>query len=115
MARSTAEIQADIAVTRGLIERQLEGLRHRVPDRWWTPYAMLAGALVAGAVLARLPLLRLVGASTCAVQAGLAIASTVAAPRSSARTRCTSIRSPPCARRSSGPSSSGPCTPKTST
>jgi hypothetical protein len=56
-------------VTRGLIERQLDGLRRRVPDRWWTPYAVLAGALVAGAVLAQVPLLKLVGTSARAVQA----------------------------------------------
>ena len=56
MARSTAEIQADIAVTRRQIERQLDGLRRRVPDRWWTPYAMLAGALVVLVAAAFAPL-----------------------------------------------------------
>ena len=45
MARSTAEIQAEIAVTRRLIEKQLDAVRRRLPDRWWTPYAVLAGAL----------------------------------------------------------------------
>ena len=79
MARSTAEIQAEIAVTRRLIEGQLDGLRRRVPDRWWTPYALLGGALVAGVVIAQVPLLRLVGTGARAVQAGLTIASTVAA------------------------------------
>src|SRR5213079_1533243 len=57
MARSTAEIQADIAVTRRRLEDQLDGLRRRVPDGWWMPYALLAGALVAGAVISRVPLL----------------------------------------------------------
>ena len=79
MARSTAEIQAEIAVTRRQVEHQLDGLRRRVPDRWWMPYAILAGALVAGAVISRVPILKLVGTGTRAVQAGLTIASTVAA------------------------------------
>ena len=79
MARSTAEIQADIAVTRRLIEGQLDGLRRRLPDRWWMPYALLAGALVAGALISRVPLLKLVGTGTRAVNAGLMIASTVSA------------------------------------
>lgn len=79
MARRTAEIHADIAVTRRQIEGRLDGLRRRVPDRWWIPYAVLAGALVAGAVLSRVPLLKLVGTGARAVQASLTIASTVAA------------------------------------
>ena len=79
MARSTAEIHADIAVTRRQIEAQLDGLRRRVPIRWWTPYAMLAGALVAGVVIAQVPLFKLVGTGARAVQAGLTLASTVAA------------------------------------
>ncbi len=79
MARSTAQIQADIAVTRRQIEGQLDGLRRRVPDRWWTPYAMLAGALVVGAVAAQVPLFKLVGSGARVVQAGLSLASTIAA------------------------------------
>jgi hypothetical protein len=79
MARSTAEIQADIAVTRRLIETQLDGLRRRLPQRWWTPYAMLAGALVAGVVISRIPMLTVVKTGARAVQTGLAVASTVAA------------------------------------
>lgn len=79
MARSTAEIQADIAVTRRLIEGQLDGLRRRLPDRWWMPYALLAGALVTGVVISRIPMLKLVGTGARAVQAGLSVASTVAA------------------------------------
>jgi len=66
-------------VTRRQIETQLDGLRRRVPDRWWVPYAVLAGALVAGVVLSRVPALRLVGTATRAVKAGMTIASTVAA------------------------------------
>ena len=79
MARSTVEIQADIAVTRRLIETQLDGLRRRLPDRWWTPYAMLAGALLAGVIVSRVPMFKLVGTGARTVQAGLAVASTIAA------------------------------------
>ena len=79
MARSTAEIQADIAVTRQQIEGQLDRLRRRVPDRWWIPYAVLAGALVAGVVVSRVPVLKLIGTGARAVKAGMTIASTVAA------------------------------------
>jgi hypothetical protein len=66
-------------VTRRLIEGQLDGLRRRLPDRWWVPYAVLAGALVTGVVISRIPVFKLVGTSARAVQAGLAVASTVAA------------------------------------
>jgi hypothetical protein len=77
MARSTAEIKAEIAVTRGLIETQLDAVRRRLPDRWWTQYAVLAGALVAGVALSRVPLLRLVGTGARVVEAGLTVATTV--------------------------------------
>jgi hypothetical protein len=66
-------------VTRRLIEGQLDGLRRRLPDRWWVPYAVLAGALVTGVVISRVPIFKLVGTGARAVQAGLAVASTVAA------------------------------------
>jgi hypothetical protein len=79
MARSTAEIQAEIAVTRRLIERQLDAARRRLPDKWWTPYAVLAGALVTGVVLSRVPVLKLIGTSARMVQVGLTVATTVAA------------------------------------
>ena len=79
MARSTAEIQADIAVTRRQIAGQLDGLRRRLPDRWWLPYAVLAGALVAGVVVSRVPVLKLIGTGARAVKAGMMVASTVAA------------------------------------
>ena len=77
MARSTAEIKAEIAVTRRLIETQLDAVRRRLPDRWWTPYAVLAGALVAGMALSRVPLLRLVGTGARIAEAGLTVATTV--------------------------------------
>jgi hypothetical protein len=79
MARSTAEIQADIAVTRRVIEHQLEALEHRVPREWWVPYAAFAGALVLGIVMSRVSLLRLLGTGARSVQAGLTVATTVAA------------------------------------
>jgi hypothetical protein len=78
MARSTAEIQAEIAVTRSLIERQLDAVRRRLPDRWWTPYAVLAGALVTGVVLSRVPVLKVVGTGARIVHMGLTVATTVA-------------------------------------
>jgi uncharacterized protein DUF3618 len=79
MARSPAEIQADIAVTRRVIERQLDALGGAVEGRWWAPYAVTVGGLVVGFVLARMPLGRVVGVSARAVQTGLAVASTLAA------------------------------------
>jgi hypothetical protein len=79
MARSTAEIQAEIAVTRRLIETQLDAVRRRLPNRWWTPYAVLAGGLLAGVIVSRVPILKLIGTSARAVQMGLTVATTVAA------------------------------------
>jgi hypothetical protein len=79
MARSTAEIQADIAVTRRVIEHQLTALERKVPREWWVPYAVFAGALALGLVMSRVPLTRLLGAGARSVQTGLTVASTVAA------------------------------------
>jgi len=79
MARSPTEIQADIAVTRRLIERQLDSLQRRVPRAWWTPYAAVAGAFGAGVMLSRVPLLTLVQTAVRTVQAGLAVVGVVAA------------------------------------
>ena len=79
MARSTAEIQADIALTRRLIERQLDALERRVPRAWWTPYAVFAGAVVLGVILSRVPMLRLLETSAKGVRTGLTVATTVAA------------------------------------
>jgi hypothetical protein len=70
MARSPAEIQADIALTRRVIEHQLDALSRRVPNTRWMPWLVGAGALGVGLVLSRMPLLRIVG---------LAVAGTVAA------------------------------------
>ncbi len=79
MARSTAEIQADIALTRRLIEHQLAEIRNKVPDRWWMPWAMVAAAATFGLLLSRMPLLRLVGTGARAVRTGVTVAGTVAA------------------------------------
>jgi hypothetical protein len=65
-------------VTRRQIESQLDGLRRRVPDRWWLPYAVLAGALVTGFVVSRVPMLKLIATGARAVNAGMLVASTVA-------------------------------------
>jgi hypothetical protein len=79
MARSPAEIQADIAVTRRVIEHQLDALGHVVEGRWWAPYAVVAGGLALGFLLSRLPIGRVIGISARAVQTGVAVASTLAA------------------------------------
>ena len=79
MARSTAEIQADITVTRRQVEGQLDALRTRVPDGRWVPYAVLAGALATGALLSFVPLTKAVGTGTRLVKAGMAVASAFAA------------------------------------
>jgi Protein of unknown function (DUF3618) len=79
MARNPAEIQADIALTRRVIERQLDALGRRVPHAWWTPWLTGAAALTVGLLLSRVRMLRLVGTGARAVQAGIAVAGTVAA------------------------------------
>ncbi len=79
MARSTAEIQTDIEVTRRLIERELDAIERHVPHAWWMPYAIFAGAVVAGFVLSRIPVLRVVDTGARTVRTGLTVASTLAA------------------------------------
>ena len=79
MARDPAEIQADIALTRRVIEQQLDALSRKLPRAWWTPWALGAGALVLGLALSRLPVLKLVGTGARTVQAGITVAGTVAA------------------------------------
>jgi Protein of unknown function (DUF3618) len=79
MARSPDEIQADIALTRRVIEHQLDDLTRRVPRTPWTPWLVATGALGLGFVLSRLPLLRTVGVGARAVQAAITVAATVAA------------------------------------
>ena len=79
MARDPAQIQADIALTRRVIETQLDALSRKVPRAWWTPWALGAGALVVGLVMSRLPFLKVVGVGARTVQTGLTVAGTVAA------------------------------------
>lgn len=78
MARSPAEIQADIATTRRLMERQLDAIERRVPRGWWVPYVSIAGALAVGLLLSRVPFLRLVGIGARTTQAGVTVAQTLA-------------------------------------
>lgn len=79
MARDPAEIQADIAVTRSVIEHQLDALGRAVEGRWWAPYAIVGGGLAAGFLLARMPFGRVVGAAAGTVQTGLALATVLSA------------------------------------
>jgi hypothetical protein len=79
MARNPVEIQADIAQTRRVIEHQLDALTRRVPHGWWIPCVTGAGAFTVGLLLSRLPMLRLVALGARTVQAGIAVAGTVAA------------------------------------
>jgi len=79
MARSSDEIQADIALTRRQIEHRLDALQRQVTYGWWLPYALLAGGLVAGALLARVGLFGLLGGGARAIQTGLSAAAAIAA------------------------------------
>ena len=70
MARSPAEIQAQIRLTRRAIDARLDAVDDRVPYRRWAPYGLLAGAAIVGLGLSRLPILRvfrLVGALAATV------------------------------------------------
>jgi hypothetical protein len=79
MARDPAEIQADIAVTRRVIEHQIDALGHAVEGRWWAPYAVVAGGVAIGFLLARMPLGRLIGVAAGTVQTGLALVTALSA------------------------------------
>jgi hypothetical protein len=79
MARSPAEIQADIALTRRLIESEFDKLQRHLPRWWWTPYAVLGTALLVGLVMSRVPLHRLIEAGSRTVLAGVTVAGAVAA------------------------------------
>jgi uncharacterized protein (DUF2062 family) len=81
MARSPAEIQADIAVTRRLVERELDAVERRVPHGWWVPYASVAGALAVGLLLSYVPFFRLVSIGSRTMKTGLAVAPTLSLVR----------------------------------
>lgn len=79
MARSPAEIQTDIALTRRQIEHRASALQRRITQRWWLPYALIVGGVVVGVVLARVPLHRVLGTGARTVRTGLTVAGTVGA------------------------------------
>ncbi len=78
MARSTGEVQADIALTRRAIEHELDVLHRRLPKRWWLSYAWLAGGLAVGVVFSRAPLFSVVNQGLRLMQFGASIMATVA-------------------------------------
>jgi len=79
MARSPAEIQTDIALTRHHIETQLDHLEQRLTRRGPTLALVLAGAFVAGLVLSQLPMMRLLRLTAGVARAGATMAGTIAA------------------------------------
>jgi hypothetical protein len=79
MARSPAQIQADIALTRRDIETQLDHLEQRLTRRGQTLTLVLAGVLVAGLVLSQLPLMGLLRLTVGVARAGATMAGTIAA------------------------------------
>jgi hypothetical protein len=68
-----------MALTRRVIERQLDALTPHIARAWHQPWLMVAGGLAVGIALSRVPLLRLLGTSARVVQAGIAVAGTAAA------------------------------------
>ena len=79
MARSPAEIQADIALTRRVIERQLDALIQGVAWMWRQPWAVVAAGLTLGLALSRVSLVRLVGSGARAARTAIAVAGAAAA------------------------------------
>ncbi len=79
MARSPGEIQADMALTRRVIEHQLNALTPRASRAWRTPWMTGAGALAVGFLLSRVPLGRVLRVGARAVQTATAVAGAVAA------------------------------------
>jgi hypothetical protein len=79
MARSPAEIQADIALTRRVIERQLDALTPHVSLVWHQPWAVVAVGLTVGSRTLACSTPAPVGTGARVVQAGIAIAGTAAA------------------------------------
>ncbi len=81
MARSTAEIQAEIAVTRDVIERRLDALGRRARHPLWIVLALVAAGTLTGVLLSRLPLLPVLSASARTVQTGIGVAAALATLR----------------------------------
>jgi uncharacterized membrane protein YfcA len=81
MARNTAEIQAEIAVTRDVIESRLDALQRRAPRPLWIALGLLGAGALVGAVLGRVPILRVLSVSARTLQAGVGVATAVAAIR----------------------------------
>ena len=81
MARSTAEIQADIALTRDAIEAHLDAMRARIPRARWIPYVVVGGAFAVGLGLSRIPVLRVLNTGARVVQTAMAVAGAVAAAK----------------------------------
>ncbi len=79
MARSPAEIQADIALTRRLIETRLEALHRRLPHAWWTPWLVLGSAFGAGMLLSQVPAVRVLGIGAKTIRTGLQVVAALAA------------------------------------
>jgi hypothetical protein len=82
MARNTAEIKADIALTRHAIEAHLDALHSKLPGGWLAVSMLVGGGLLAGALLAQLPILRLIsmlGRGAMTVRKGASVAAMAAA------------------------------------
>jgi hypothetical protein len=62
-----------------VIEHQLDALGRAVEERWWAPYAVVAGGVAVGFLLSRMPLGRLVGVAAGTLQTGLALATALSA------------------------------------
>jgi hypothetical protein len=58
LARSAAEIQAEIRLSRRAIEAHLDALDHRTAYRRWAPWVLGGSAVLVGLALSRLPVYR---------------------------------------------------------
>ena len=77
MARSAGEIQADIALTRKLVEQDVDAIRSRLARRRWAPY-VVGGVVLAGILLAKTPVARFAGAGVRLIRVGLGVVVAVA-------------------------------------
>jgi hypothetical protein len=73
MARSPGAVKADIALTRRVIESDLDALHRLVPRRSWLVYAWVAGGVAAGLLLSRAPLVMVIGRGLRIVRVGAAL------------------------------------------